>query len=72
MVAVGYDIAPKGRCCPAEAAAACVAQHPPALPFVLCLGHMDAMVLQVRRSLVFLMEQYPRIRWAVPGSGVGL
>lgn len=61
-MAVGYDIAPKGRCCPAEAAAACVAQHPPALPFVLCLGHMDAMVLQVRRSLVFLMEQYPRIR----------
>ncbi|NXN05655.1 KFA formamidase, partial [Sylvia borin] len=36
VVAVGYDIAPK--------------------------GHMDAMVLQVRRSLVFLMEQYPRIR----------
>ncbi|XP_005056385.1 PREDICTED: kynurenine formamidase [Ficedula albicollis] len=36
VVAVGYDIAPK--------------------------GHMDAMVLQVRRSLVFLVEQYPRIR----------
>ncbi|NXO27716.1 KFA formamidase, partial [Cisticola juncidis] len=36
VVAVGYDIAPK--------------------------GHMDAMVLQVRRSLVFLTEQYPRIR----------
>ncbi|NXI21167.1 KFA formamidase, partial [Sterrhoptilus dennistouni] len=25
-------------------------------------GHMDAMVLQVRRSLVFLTEQHPRIR----------
>uniref|UniRef100_A0A8C3EK88 Kynurenine formamidase n=1 Tax=Corvus moneduloides TaxID=1196302 RepID=A0A8C3EK88_CORMO len=25
-------------------------------------GHMDAMVQQVRRSLVFLVEQYPRIR----------
>ncbi|NWI79273.1 KFA formamidase, partial [Dryoscopus gambensis] len=25
-------------------------------------GHMDAMVLQVRRSLVFLVEQYPGIR----------
>ncbi|KAM7035701.1 kynurenine formamidase isoform 1-T1 [Acridotheres tristis] len=25
-------------------------------------GHMDAMVLQVRRSLVFLVQQYPRIR----------
>ncbi|NXX35227.1 KFA formamidase, partial [Nicator chloris] len=62
VVAVGYDIAPKGRCCPAEAAAACVAQRPPTLPFVLCLGHMDAMVLQVRRSLVFLVERYPRIR----------
>ncbi|XP_066056516.1 kynurenine formamidase isoform X3 [Chamaea fasciata] len=36
VVAVGYDIAPK--------------------------GHMDSMVLQVRRSLVFLVEQYPRIR----------
>ncbi|NWY68228.1 KFA formamidase, partial [Erithacus rubecula] len=62
VVAVGYDIAPKGRCCPAEAAAACTAPRPPALPFVLCSGHMDAMVLQVRRSLVFLVEQYPRIR----------
>ncbi|NWV29397.1 KFA formamidase, partial [Origma solitaria] len=36
VVAVGYDIAPK--------------------------GHMDSMVQQVRRSLVFLVEQYPRIR----------
>ncbi|NWY91918.1 KFA formamidase, partial [Loxia curvirostra] len=36
VVAVGYDIAPK--------------------------GHMDTMVLQVRRSLVFLVEHYPRIR----------
>ncbi|NXG78006.1 KFA formamidase, partial [Baryphthengus martii] len=36
MVAVGYDIAPK--------------------------GHMDTMVLQVRRSLVFLVQQYPAIR----------
>ncbi|NXS05206.1 KFA formamidase, partial [Oxylabes madagascariensis] len=62
VVAVGYDIAPKGRCCPAEAAAACVAQRPPALPFVPCSGHMDNMVLQVRRSLVFLMERYPGIR----------
>ncbi|NXD41784.1 KFA formamidase, partial [Copsychus sechellarum] len=62
VVAVGYDIAPKGRCCPAEAAAACTAPCPPTLPFVLCSGHMDAMVLQVRRSLVFLAEQYPRIR----------
>ncbi|NWX38547.1 KFA formamidase, partial [Notiomystis cincta] len=62
VVAVGYDTAPEGRCCPAEAAAPCMAQCPPTLPFVLCLGHMDAMVLQVRRSLVFLAEQYPRIR----------
>ncbi|NXD93465.1 KFA formamidase, partial [Chaetorhynchus papuensis] len=62
VVAVGYDIAPKGRCCPAEAAAACTAQCPPTLPFALCPGHMDAMVLQVRRSLVFLVERYPRIR----------
>ncbi|XP_055553306.1 kynurenine formamidase isoform X2 [Falco biarmicus] len=36
VVAVGYDIAPKGR--------------------------MDTMVLQVRRSLAFLVEQYPGIR----------
>ncbi|XP_035168503.1 kynurenine formamidase isoform X2 [Oxyura jamaicensis] len=36
VVAVGYDIAPK--------------------------GHMDAMVLQVRRSLAFLAKQYSRIR----------
>ncbi|OWK54411.1 Kynurenine formamidase [Lonchura striata] len=36
VVAVGYDIAPK--------------------------GHMDTMVLQVRRSLVFLVERYPRNR----------
>ncbi|NXK12662.1 KFA formamidase, partial [Herpetotheres cachinnans] len=36
VVAVGYDIAPK--------------------------GHMDTMVLQVRRSLAFLVEQYPGIR----------
>ncbi|NXK48426.1 KFA formamidase, partial [Chauna torquata] len=36
VVAVGYDIAPK--------------------------GHMDAMVLQVRRSLIFLVKKYPRIR----------
>ncbi|XP_050837472.1 kynurenine formamidase isoform X3 [Serinus canaria] len=40
----------------------CAAQRPPALPFVLCSGHMDTMVLQVRRSLVFLVEHYPRIR----------
>ncbi|NWT72854.1 KFA formamidase, partial [Prunella himalayana] len=62
VVAVGYDIAPRGRCCPAEAAAACVALQPPTLPFVLCPGHMDTMVLQVRRSLVFLAERHPRIR----------
>ncbi|XP_040542566.1 kynurenine formamidase isoform X11 [Gallus gallus] len=36
VVALGYDIAPK--------------------------GHMDAMVLQVRRSLAFLVKQYHRIR----------
>ncbi|XP_053816602.1 kynurenine formamidase isoform X2 [Vidua chalybeata] len=36
VVAVGYDIAPK--------------------------GHMDTMVLQVRRSLAFLAERYPRSR----------
>ncbi|NXP51193.1 KFA formamidase, partial [Heliornis fulica] len=36
VVAVGYDIAPK--------------------------GHMDAMVLQVRRSLAFLVQQYSWIR----------
>ncbi|KAM9538009.1 kynurenine formamidase isoform 2-T2 [Guaruba guarouba] len=36
LVAVGYDIAPK--------------------------GHMDAMVLQVRRSIAFLVERYNRIR----------
>uniref|UniRef100_A0A8C2UGH4 Kynurenine formamidase n=1 Tax=Coturnix japonica TaxID=93934 RepID=A0A8C2UGH4_COTJA len=36
VVAMGYDIAPK--------------------------GHMDAMVLQVRRSLAFLVKQYHRIR----------
>ncbi|XP_059341807.1 kynurenine formamidase isoform X3 [Ammospiza nelsoni] len=36
VVAVGYDIAPK--------------------------GHMDTMVLQVRRSLAFLVQHYPRIR----------
>ncbi|NXQ31899.1 KFA formamidase, partial [Alaudala cheleensis] len=62
VVAVGYDIAPKGGCCPAKAAAACAARRSPALPFALYSGHMDAMVLQVRRSLVFLEEQYPRIR----------
>uniref|UniRef100_A0A8B9R6E5 Arylformamidase n=1 Tax=Anas platyrhynchos TaxID=8839 RepID=A0A8B9R6E5_ANAPL len=28
----------------------------------LCPGHMDAMVLQVRRSLAFLAKQYPAIR----------
>ncbi|XP_064006874.1 kynurenine formamidase [Pogoniulus pusillus] len=36
VVAVGYDIAPK--------------------------GHMDAMVLQVRRSIAFLVKRYSRIR----------
>ncbi|XP_065591369.1 kynurenine formamidase isoform X2 [Cyrtonyx montezumae] len=36
VVALGYDIAPK--------------------------GHMDAMVLQVRRSLAFLVKQYHKIR----------
>ncbi|XP_074411255.1 kynurenine formamidase isoform X5 [Zonotrichia albicollis] len=36
VVAVDYDIAPK--------------------------GHMDTMVLQVRRSLAFLVQRYPRIR----------
>ncbi|XP_054077977.1 kynurenine formamidase isoform X1 [Rissa tridactyla] len=41
VVAVGYDIAPK--------------------------GHMDAMVLQVRRSLAFLVRRYSRIRWATRG-----
>ncbi|KFQ43238.1 Kynurenine formamidase, partial [Nestor notabilis] len=36
LVAVGYDIAPK--------------------------GHMDSIVLQVRRSIAFLVERYPGIR----------
>lgn len=31
-MAVGYDIAPKGRCRPAEAAAACAAQRPQPCP----------------------------------------
>ncbi|NXE96760.1 KFA formamidase, partial [Menura novaehollandiae] len=62
VVAVGYDTAPKGRCCPAKAAAACVARYPLTLPSALCPGHMDTMVLQVRRSLAFLVKQYPRIR----------
>ncbi|NWV39873.1 KFA formamidase, partial [Grantiella picta] len=62
VVAVGYDIAPKGGCCPAEAAAACVTQRPATLPSALSPGDMDSMVLQVRRSLVFLVKQWPRIR----------
>ncbi|NXY07972.1 KFA formamidase, partial [Pteruthius melanotis] len=63
VVAVGYDTAPKGRCCPQRLQLpACRAQCPPTLPFALCPGHMDAMVLQVRRSLVFLVERYPGIR----------
>ncbi|NXY92633.1 KFA formamidase, partial [Alcedo cyanopectus] len=60
VVAVGYDTAPKGRCCPAEAAAAHAARQPP--DCALCPGHMDAMVLQVRRSLAFLVQRYPGIR----------
>lgn len=31
---------------------------------------MDAMVLQVRRSLAFLVKQYHRIRWAARSAGV--
>lgn len=34
----------------------------------LCPGHMDAMVLQVRRSLAFLVERYSGIRWATCSS----
>ncbi|XP_010293207.1 PREDICTED: kynurenine formamidase, partial [Phaethon lepturus] len=37
-----------------------VAVHPPNSD--LCPGHMDAMVLQVRRSLAFLVERYSGIR----------
>ncbi|NXU93840.1 KFA formamidase, partial [Xiphorhynchus elegans] len=62
VVAVGYDIGPRGRCCLAEAAAARVAWHSVTLPFALRPGHMDTMVLQVRRSLAFLVKQYPGIR----------
>ncbi|NXY24999.1 KFA formamidase, partial [Atrichornis clamosus] len=62
VVAVGYDTAPKGRWCSAKAAAAYVAWRPPTLPSALCSGHMDTMVLQVRRSLAFLLKRYPRIR----------
>ncbi|NXM08923.1 KFA formamidase, partial [Tyrannus savana] len=62
VVAVGYDTAPKGRCRPAEAVAACVARCRLTLPSALCPGHMDTMVLQVRRCIAFLVEQYPGIR----------
>ncbi|NWR67793.1 KFA formamidase, partial [Bucorvus abyssinicus] len=60
VVAVGYDTAPTGGCCPAEAAAAGAAPAPP--DCALCPGHMDSMVLQVRRSLAFLVQRYPAIR----------
>ncbi|NXF34739.1 KFA formamidase, partial [Nyctibius bracteatus] len=60
VVAVGYDTAPKGRCCPAEAAAACAGPAPS--DRALCPGHMDAMVRQVRRSLAFLVQRYPGSR----------
>ncbi|NWR35883.1 KFA formamidase, partial [Tachuris rubrigastra] len=62
VVAVGYDTAPKGRCCPAETVAACMARCRLTLSSALCPGHMDTMVLQVRRCLAFLVEQYPGIR----------
>ncbi|NXA04100.1 KFA formamidase, partial [Sapayoa aenigma] len=62
VVAVGYDTAPKGRCCPAKSAAAGMTRCPLTLASPLCSGHIDTMVLQVRRSLTFLVEQYPGIR----------
>ncbi|NXP09468.1 KFA formamidase, partial [Thinocorus orbignyianus] len=58
LVAVGYDIAPEGRCCPAEPVPALVVPRCPPDPPALCPGHMDAMVLQVRRSLAFLVRQF--------------
>ncbi|KFW79210.1 Kynurenine formamidase, partial [Manacus vitellinus] len=39
-----------------------MAWRPLTLPSALCPGHMDTMVLQVCRSLAFLVEQYPEIR----------
>lgn len=66
LVAVGYDTAPRGRCCPAGAAPPTLARCPP--DSALCAGHMDAMVLQVRRSVVFLVKQFPATRWAPRSS----
>ncbi|NXL59522.1 KFA formamidase, partial [Chordeiles acutipennis] len=60
LVAVGYDTAPKGRCCPRGLRAPTLARRPrdPSL----CPGHMDAMVLQVRRSIAFLVQRYSGAR----------
>ncbi|NXU53269.1 KFA formamidase, partial [Turnix velox] len=59
LVAVGYNTAPAGKVCPRGQWPPELVPSPPTLTFTPCPGHMDAMVLQVRRSLVFLAQRFP-------------
>lgn len=61
VVAVGYDIAPKGTpqvLLQPDEEAAC----PPSSCASLFSGNMDLMVSQVRRSVVSVVQQYSHIR----------
>lgn len=61
VVAVDYDIAPKGMSLfPESVKKYCARQPSPFAP--LFSGNMDLMVSQVRRSVVSVVQQYSHIR----------
>lgn len=65
LVAVGYDIAPKGkiRSFPTRLFPIWLNCKIDSVPFVSDSGNMDLMVSQVRRSVVSVVQQYSHIRY---------
>ncbi|XP_050775995.1 kynurenine formamidase isoform X2 [Gopherus flavomarginatus] len=60
VAAVGYDVAPKGKGFQKwDQHLLSLALWPLSL-CALCLGHMDVMVAQVRRSVAFIVQQYSK------------
>lgn len=60
VVAVGYDIAPKGKVVSSQLVLISRKQN----MSTFYPGNMDLMVSQVRRSVVSIVQQYSHIRWA--------
>lgn len=65
VVAVDYDIAPKGNACffNFQTSKRATGERQPAEPFNCFSGNMDLIVSQVRRSVVSVVQQYSHIRY---------